>query len=308
MGPARRTAGAAIVGRFAPSPTGPLHFGSLFAALASYLDVASRGGRWLVRIEDIDPPREVTGARQAILEALAAHGLNPVEDVIYQSHQAALHDASLQALGRDGHLFYCTCTRKALAAVPGPYPGTCRNRREPPRRSHAVRFRVAEGAAIRFEDGILGPQVFEPGDLGDFIVRRRDGLVAYHLAVVADDAAQGISTILRGADLLDSTPLHICLQHALGHPVPEYLHVPVLTCGGAKLSKQTGAPALDATRAAENLCRALALLGQPVPGSGPGREVTTLLKTACANWRRELVPRQAEIELGPEFGDVTGGA
>ncbi len=288
------------MGRFAPSPTGPLHFGSLYAALASYLDVVAQGGRWLIRVEDIDPPREVAGARADILKALKAHGLCSSEPVTYQSQRARQHQAALQQLRQNGHLFHCTCSRRELAQTPI-YPGTCHARLEPPARPYSVRFRVPEGPDVCFEDGIHGLQQHPRSSLGDFIVRRRDGLIAYHLAVVADDAAQHITQILRGADLLDATPLHLCLQDALQIPSPEYLHVPMLTRNGAKLSKQTGAPAIDNQRATENLCRALELLGQPIPTLTHRHDVIGLLDSAARCWQRRLVPADQEIALAADL-------
>lgn len=289
-----------VVGRFAPSPTGPLHFGSLYAALAGYLDVRARDGQWLVRMEDLDPPREVAGAREAIVSALEVHGLLPPGPMLQQSRRTAHYDKALQQLATAGHLFYCTCSRRDLAPGGGRYPGTCRSRTTAPVAAHAVRFRVPDDRSVRFEDALQGPQEFGPSMVDDFIVRRRDGLHAYHLAVVVDDGLQQVTTITRGFDLLDSTPRHLLLQESLGWPSPEYLHLPVLTRDGHKLSKQTGAPAVSRDHPADNLARALEWLGQPVPGGAGGRNVAKLLRSATACWDRRLLPKVAAIELPPD--------
>lgn len=285
------------VGRFAPSPTGPLHLGSLFTALASYLDARARGGRWLVRMEDLDPPREVPGAAERILQSLRAHGLESDQPVVYQSGRDPVYREALRTLERQRAVFYCTCSRRDLGRHAGHYPGTCRERLAPPASDHAVRFRIPEQAAVALQDALQGDRQFVPGALSDFIVRRRDGLIAYHLAVVLDDAAQQVSSIVRGADLLDSTPLHCLLQQALGHPRPEYLHLPVLSYRGRKLSKHLEDPHVDASRAVDNLSRALELLGQPVPGGGRKNNLGKFLDSAQRQWRRDLLPQCAEIEL-----------
>jgi len=246
-------------GRFAPSPTGPLHLGSLVTALASWLDARAHGGDWLVRIEDIDYPRCVNGADADILRTLALLGLHPVEPPIWQSRREALYADALRRLDATGHLYPCGCSRKEIAdslvhvrerhQTLG-YPGTCRHglHGKLPR---AWRVRVPDGAAatICFDDRWQGRQCQNlETELGDFVLRRADGLWAYQLAVVVDDAAQAITHIVRGADLLDSTPRQIHLQHLLGMPTPAYLHVPVVVNAvGEKLSKQSGAQALDTT-------------------------------------------------------------
>ncbi len=284
-------------GRFAPSPTGDIHFGSLYTAVASYLDSTSQGGEWVVRVENLDPPRIVAGSLQNILTALDVHGLQTTEPRVSQSQRLHLYDAALESLQMAGKLFYCTCTRKSLAALDGGYPGTCRTRRDPPEQGHAVRFRLDVDRAFTFTDQVQGRQEYAPGSLSDFIVKRRDGLHAYHLAVVVDDALQQVNSIVRGADLLDSTPLHILLQQALGYPTPEYLHLPVLTRNGQKLSKQHGAPPISLQRPVENLARALELLGQPVPQGGRPNDPAGLLAIAAGNWQRHLLPRETSIEL-----------
>jgi len=249
------------VGRFAPSPTGPLHAGSLVAALASWLDARSHDGRWLVRVEDVDAPRCVPGAAEAILGQLAACGLLPDEAPVWQSQRGALYQAALASLLASGKAYLCGCTRSdiagALAAAGRPhtphtewvYPGTCRPERgglgDRPGRS--VRLRVEAGTTIEWTDRRLGRQTQDVAQaVGDFVLHRADGLWAYQLAVVVDDAAQGVTHIVRGEDLADNTPRQIHLQRALALPTPRYLHTPlVLGSDGLKLSKQNGARALD---------------------------------------------------------------
>jgi glutamyl-Q tRNA(Asp) synthetase len=240
-------------GRFAPSPTGPLHFGSLVAALASYCDARAHDGSWLVRIDDVDEPRTRVGAEDEILRTLARYGMVSDEPVVRQSARGALYAEALARLAARGATFPCTCSRRALELLPPNaagervYPGTCRTGPTAFRRRGQVAIRVrVDPADIAFADLLQGAQRQQLArEVGDFVVRRADGLVAYQLAVVVDDAAQGITTVVRGADLLASTPRQIFLQHLLGSETPHYLHVPVaLTRNGEKLSKQTRARAL----------------------------------------------------------------
>ncbi len=235
---------SAYVGRFAPSPTGPLHQGSLVAALASWLRARQAGGHWLLRIEDIDPPREQPGAAQVQIEMLAALGLVPDAEPLYQSQRAVAYRAALDDLLARGLAFGCSCSRSDLAPSGGIHRGPCRP--SDPSRPPAYRLRV-DDRRIAFDDRVFGRVEQDlAADVGDFVLRRADGLWAYQLAVVVDDAAQGITEVVRGADLLDSTPRQIALQRALGLPTPRYLHVPlVLDAGGNKLSKSEGAGALD---------------------------------------------------------------
>jgi len=280
-------------GRFAPSPSGPLHMGSLVAALASWLDARAAGGRWLVRMEDLDRPRCVPGADQAILRALARLGLEWDGEVLYQSERLPLYRGALERLAP--LTYWCGCTRREITdsslglAADGAhiYPGTCRNR--PPSTGRAVRVRTTR-ETIAFVDRVQGShqQVLER-DIGDFVLYRADGLFAYQLAVVVDDAAQGISDVVRGADLLDSTPRQIYLQRLLGLPAPRYLHVPAaLDEAGEKLSKQTGAVALEASPMA--IEQALAFLGQPPAAS---------LAEAVRNWNPSLIPPRRATVLAP---------
>ena len=277
-------------GRFAPSPTGPLHAGSLAAAFGSWLDARAHGGRWLLRIEDIDPPREVVGASSGIVADLAACGLAPDEPPLYQSGSSAAYEAALQRLAAAGLLFGCRCSRRDIdeaarhaGRAPGVYPGTCRGHPIEPGR--AIRIRVPP-LPVRIEDRRLGAftQSLEHA-VGDFTLRRADGLWSYQLAVVVDDAQSGITDVVRGADLLDNTPRQVFLQRALGLATPRYLHLPlVLGADGAKLSKQNGARAIDAAQPAAELARAWIALGfDPLP---PAADRSALMQHAVEAWRR----------------------
>jgi glutamyl-Q tRNA(Asp) synthetase len=288
---------SAYIGRFAPSPSGFLHFGSLVAALASYLDARAVGGRWLLRMEDLDPPREVPGAQAAILSTLDTYGLHWDGEVLLQSDRHALYEGVVQRWLAHGLAYACTCSRKQLEPYAGIYPGTCRNA------GHA-----AEGAAIRlrvpelrysFEDRVQGAFAQHLGrDSGDFVIRRRDGLYAYQLAVVLDDAAQGVTDVVRGADLLDSTPRQLYLQELLGLPQPRYLHVPLIVQpDGNKLGKSYRSPPLGAEQAGPLLARALKVLGQPLPASLRGAGPAELLAWAVAHWDAEAIPKVSALPL-----------
>ncbi len=226
------------IGRFAPSPTGDLHFGSLVAAVGSYLRARSQNGRWLLRIEDIDPPREVAGAAARQIATLTNFGLLPDAPVSYQSASNLQHQQALAKLLNDNEAFRCACARRDLPDD-GSYPGTCRNGLPPGREARSVRLRTDRAPAECFDDVVQGRHCDHPGRLsGDFILWRSDGLVAYQLAVVVDDAAAGITEIVRGADLLDSTARQLLIYRRLGLPVPDWMHLPVVTdANGRKLSK-----------------------------------------------------------------------
>ncbi len=284
-------------GRFAPSPTGPLHAGSLVAALASWLDARAHGGRWLVRIEDVDRPRCVAGAAELILAQLAQCGLVPDEPPLWQSQRGDLYAAALARLVGAGQAYLCACTRSDIAralAAQGlthrrndewVYPGTCRPERGglAGRRGRSVRLRLDEGETIAWIDRRLGAQVQDVArSVGDFVLHRADGLWAYQLAVVVDDAAQGITDVVRGADLADNTPRQIALQRRLGLATPRYLHTPlVLGPDGEKLSKHNGAPALDLDDPLAALRSAGAVLG--IDGAAGG--LAAWLEGAVAAWR-----------------------
>jgi glutamyl-Q tRNA(Asp) synthetase len=282
-------------GRFAPTPTGPLHFGSLVAAVGSYLCARKAGGDWLVRIEDLDPPREVPGSADQIIAALAALGFQWNESILRQSERRdAYQDATERLLG-SALAFACSCSRTELQAAQDVdradgeelhYPGWCRNGVRNPARELAIRFRIEPGE-ISFDDILQGHQSFDLArDVGDFVIRRRDGLHAYQLAVVVDDAAQGITHVVRGVDLLNSTPRQIALQGALGLPRPLYAHLPVATdANGIKLSKSAGAAAIDTHRATHELWRALRFLRQSPPRELLKSRVETLWEWAIDHWR-----------------------
>jgi glutamyl-Q tRNA(Asp) synthetase len=276
-------------GRFAPSPTGPLHAGSLVAALASWLDARAHGGQWLVRIEDVDGPRCPPGTDEVILGQLAALGLLPDEPPVWQSRRGDRYQAALDRLVRSGAAFGCACTRAEIAALAGPrprhgeliYPGTCRAGTHG-RPVRAWRFRV--DGRIDWTDRRLGAQSQDLGaEVGDFVLKRADGLWAYQLAVVVDDAEQGITDVVRGEDLADNTPRQIALQRALGLPTPRYLHTPlVLGADGHKLSKQNGAQAIDLSDPVARLREAAQRLGLTLAPSP--RTITDALATAAAQW------------------------
>ncbi len=285
-------------GRFAPSPTGPLHFGSLVAALGSYIDARAHGGEWLVRIEDLDPPREAPGAAADILRTLESLGLRWDGAVLRQSEREDAYRAALAELERKGATYPCACTRReigdsALAGIDGSlvYPGTCRNGPPSGRATRATRVRV-DTAVIEFDDVVQGRTRQQLAtDVGDFVLRRADGRFAYQLAVVVDDAAQEITDVVRGADLLDSTPRQILLQRLLGVPTPRYVHLPVATnAAGEKLSKQTLAPPIDRARPGAALLAALGFLGQRPERELVDASPAELLAAAIARWDRTLIP------------------
>jgi glutamyl-Q tRNA(Asp) synthetase len=275
------------VGRFAPSPTGPLHIGSLATAVASFLHARQARGAWLVRIEDIDPPREAPGAADSILETLEALGLEWDGPVLYQSSRLEAYRAAAERLLAEGRAFRCRCSRSEIRAGSGGpsarYPGTCRERGLPDADT-AIRARVEPGL-VRVADGLQGSlETNLAAASGDYVIVRRDGLPAYHLAVVLDDAAQGVTTIVRGVDLLDSTAAHVHLQSSLGLATPLYYHLPVVVnAQGQKLSKQTGAPAIHAGESGV-AARVLELLGVDVPRELTAERPTTIWQWALARW------------------------
>ncbi len=302
------------VGRFAPSPTGPLHFGSLVAALASYLDAKAHGGKWLVRIEDIDETRCKAEYATEILSSLQSFGMHWDEEVETQSMRKPLYEDAIQKLNARGLTYACVCSRKeiadsATAGLEGPvYPGTCRSLNIAVDRGGAapiVATRVrTTSEKTAFADMVQGEieQRIEQ-EIGDFVLKRRDGLFAYQLAVVVDDAAQGISHVVRGADLLDSTARQIYLQKLLGLPTPQYLHIPVaVNAQGQKLSKQTLASAISTGDGDTHglLLSALRFLGQPVAGLSSAPTANALLQRSTQLWDRSMIPhvRTAQLPFG----------
>jgi glutamyl-Q tRNA(Asp) synthetase len=282
-------------GRFAPSPTGPLHFGSLVAAVASYLEARTAAGEWLIRIEDLDTPRVVPGSADLILRTLETLQLHWDGPVLCQSSRTAAYQEATNRLLADGRAFQCSCTRSEIeAAQTSPrlsgeearYPGWCRNGVKAPERALAVRFRV-DDRNVEFTDKIQGQVSIDlTTETGDFVIRRRDGLFAYQLAVVVDDDAQGISHVVRGVDLLNSTPRQLLLQRALGLRHPEYAHVPVVTDENKmKLSKSAGAGALNLKRPSEEIWRALRFLRQSPPLELRLSSLPEVWDWAARNWQ-----------------------
>lgn len=314
-------------GRFAPSPTGPLHLGSLVAAVGSYLEAKTRGGEWLLRMEDLDPPREQPGAADAILRTLEACGMGWDGDVLYQSTRSAAYRAALDRLEAQRLTYPCCCTRREIAdslltfapnrgARNAPlarasgrgaggegahdgaliYPGTCRNGLAPGKTPRATRVRVGR-ERIEYEDAVQGRILQDlAAEAGDFVLLRADGLYAYQLAVVVDDAGQGITDVVRGADLLDSTPRQIHLQRLLGLRTPRYLHLPAaVNAAGEKLSKQTRAAPVDERDPVPLLAQVLAFLGQAPPEQLRRATLAGFWDWALSNWNAEHIPRRRSL-------------
>ena len=282
-------------GRFAPSPTGNPHLGTLIAAVASYLQARSKRGEWLLRIEDVDTTRRVTGSDSAIMSTLERLGFEWDQEVTWQSRRTEQYQQALEQLMAEERVFPCTCSRKLLAQtageISGVYPGTCRSNRLPLAHPHAIRLRV-DDIMIHFDDAVSGEYRQSLVDeCGDFVIKRRDGLFAYQLAVVVDDALQGITEVVRGADLLDSTPRQIFLQRCLGYSQPDYVHLPLmLDPQGRKLSKSEGAAELNADKPAASLHKALAHLGQQPPLALMHAGVTDIWQWALENWEIGKIP------------------
>lgn len=288
------------IGRFAPSPTGPLHFGSLLAAVASYCDAKFNQGKWLLRLEDIDRPRVVTGAADTILQQLDAFGFEWDGEILRQNQRDCYYEKALTVLQNQQLIYPCTCTRKEVAdssniiGIDGfVYPKTCLNQALKANAAFALRVRV-DGAEIDFQDAIQGKirQNLE-NDVGDFVLKRADGLDTYQLAVVVDDAAQGITHVVRGADLINSTPRQIYLQKSLSLPTPNYAHIPIArNTAGEKLSKQTLAKAIDATIATQQIWQALQLLGQHPHADLQYASLPEIWQWAITHWQIKAIPKQ----------------
>ena len=293
------TAKSPYVGRFAPSPTGPLHFGSLLAAAASYLQARASGGRWFVRIENVDPPREQAGAAEMILTALERYGFEWDGPVLYQNESDTAHREALQTLLDEGLAYECGCSRRDLEAAPrGPlgtiYPGTCRDGCDA--EETAIRV-LTNNVPVEFVDALQGHQQQRlESETGDFVIWRRDGLVAYHLAVVVDDALHGITEIVRGVDLMDSTPRQIWLQQLRHYPTPSYMHIPVATnADGQKLSKLTGAPPVPLETPAPTLIAALQGLGQEPPADLAAGSLEEIWAWATQHWNPNVLALETEF-------------
>ncbi|GIX22151.1 MAG: glutamyl-Q tRNA(Asp) synthetase [Gammaproteobacteria bacterium] len=292
-----------VVGRFAPTPSGPLHLGSLFTAVASFLSARAAGGRWLLRLDDLDRDRLEPGAETAILRCLEAHGLHWDDAPIRQSARLPLYEAALARLAEDGLLYPCGCSRAQRRAEgrPGPagpvYSGRCR---DPARRRPGRALRLANpGGELAVDDALQGRRRWDlAAAVGDILLRRADGVIAYHLANVVDDAELGVSEVVRGADLLDSTPAQALLHRLLGLAPPRWLHLPVLTAAdGRKLSKQNRAEPVDVQRSPANLARVLVLLGHPPPAALAGAPPAALLEWARQAWDPARLPQAETLVL-----------
>ncbi|MCB1664150.1 MAG: tRNA glutamyl-Q(34) synthetase GluQRS [Pseudomonadales bacterium] len=286
---------ADYIGRFAPSPSGPLHFGSLVAALASFLDARSHHGQWLLRMEDLDPAREPPEAAGQILRSLDAFGLHWDGEVLYQSTRLEAYREALHQLQAQGLIYACDCSRQDVQGMGGVYDGRCRHRSDPVT-GGALRVQVTD-ETLHFDDLIQGLQAQQLGkECGDFVVLRKDGLFAYQIAVVVDDAWQHITHVVRGSDLLDSTARQIYLQQRLGYATPRYAHIPVaVNAEGQKLSKQHFARAIDDAHPAPQLWQVLQFLGQAPDPALANASTDDILHWAIQHWDIQAVPKLANI-------------
>ena len=287
---------SSYLGRFAPSPTGPLHFGSLLAATGSYLQARHEQGQWQLRVEDIDPPREVDGAIESIITALDNYGFEWDGEIIYQSKRIELYREYLEQLIKNEQAFVCSCSRKDIAQIQkhtelNVYPGTCRKQKRNPHGQYAYRIYAHEGK-VEFDDGIQGKQLFDlQTEIGDFVIKRADGFYSYQLAVAVDDAVTGITEVVRGSDLLDSTPRQIYIQQALDLPTPDYFHLPVATNSqGQKLSKQTFARPLDNKNIVKTLYQVLQALGQQPETELKSATLDEFWQWAIEHWNVNNIP------------------
>ena len=287
------------IGRFAPSPTGPVHLGTLIAAVGSYLQAKSNDGEWLIRMEDVDITRKVEGSDRDILHTLEAFGFEWQGDVLYQSQQTAHYQHALEQLIEQSLVFPCICSRKQLAATGSDiYPGTCRTRKLPEESEHALRL-IARDITIEFDDTIMGKQSQDISrECGDFVIRRRDGLFAYQLAVVVDDHLQNITEIVRGADLLDSTARQIYLQRLLGYSTPGYCHLPLaVDTNGNKISKSEGGAKVEIKHRQRLICDVLDFLGQKPPSDLADSHIHDIWRWAINHWDIRLVADREKIAL-----------
>ena len=286
------------IGRFAPSPTGPLHFGSLLAALASFLDARANQGKWLVRVDDLDPPREPVGSAELILQQLQDFGMDWDDEVLYQSSRLSDYEEILKKLQKNGLCYPCDCTRPQIRKMGLVYNGSCRERSTPPEKPFALRLKT-DAIEISFDDEIQGhfAQQLEI-DVGDFVVRRKDELFAYQLAVVIDDEFQNITHVVRGWDLLDSTPRQIYLQKVLNYRQLSYAHIPIIVDDrGQKLSKQAFAPSIETDSASEAIYKALTFLGQAPPTGIEKESPRSQLLWAIENWDSQAVAKVGSLPL-----------
>lgn len=292
-------------GRFAPSPTGPLHIGSLYTAVATFLDARANKGKWLLRIEDIDTPRTRPGAEVSILKSLEAHALHWDGEILHQSNRAEIYAETVRQLQSHGYCFYCKCSRQQLGQPGEYYPGSCRETQQAPDAAYAIRLK-ASPPAPSFHDRLLGRQILASIPEGlflDFVIRRKEGIHAYQLAVVVDDIEQGITSIVRGSDILDSTFRQLYLYHYLKQPVPQYLHIPIITnLQGHKLSKQNLAPAVDNRKATQNLLAILQMLRQETPPTESSKSCADILTWAIAHWDISRIPARLAISTSGTGG------
>ena len=286
-------------GRFAPSPTGPVHYGTLIAAVGSYLQAKKNNGEWLIRMEDVDTTRKIEGSDVDILNTLEAFGFEWHGEIIYQSKQTELYEQALEQLISQSMVFPCLCSRKQLAESNSEiYPGNCRGRHLPEKNEHALRV-VAKNITIKFNDAVMAKQSQNiEQQCGDFVIKRRDGLFAYQLAVVVDDALQGISEIVRGADLLDCTPRQIYLQQLLNYPTPAYCHLPLaVDSAGNKISKSEGASKINIKLKEKQLVCVLDFLGQQPPVDLAESNIKDIWVWAIKHWQIKLVPQCKTIPV-----------
>jgi glutamyl-Q tRNA(Asp) synthetase len=283
-----------IIGRFAPSPTGPLHLGSLYTALASFLHARSQHGKWLLRIDDLDTPRNVQGAADNILSTLDSFGLHWDDSVVYQSHCLDMYQVYLDELARNQLVYPCSCSRKTLSSVI--YSGLCRHNINPPDSPYALRVKT-DSRIIGFDDGLQGFTAHNIAEhYGDFILKRKDGIIAYQFAVVIDDYLQQVNQVVRGFDLLMETPKQMYLQQLLGLPCPDYMHVPIIVDQqGYKLSKQTRALAVDLTTPNQVIFELLGLLQQNPPVELQHGSINELLSWAITHWNTEPLKKRQQM-------------
>ena len=286
------------IGRFAPSPTGPLHFGSLLAALASYLDARANQGKWLLRVEDLDPPREPAGSAGRILQQLEDFGMDWDDEVLYQSSRLDAYEEVIDLLQDKGLCYPCDCTRPQIREMGLVYNGACRERNPPPEMPYALRLKT-DALKLGFDDGIQGHFAQElEGEVGDFVIRRKDKLFAYQLAVVVDDEFQNITHVERGWDLLDSTPRQIYLQRVLDYQEMSYAHIPIIVDEkGQKLSKQSFAPSIETDKASQAIYKALTFLGQAPPLEIEKESPKSQLQWAIASWNSQEVAKIVSLTL-----------
>jgi len=286
------------IGRFAPSPTGPLHFGSLLAALASFLDARANQGKWLMRVEDLDPPREPAGSAELILQQLQDLGMDWDGEVLYQSSRLDAYEEVLAKLQDQDFCYPCDCTRPQIREMGLVYDGSCRERSIPPEKPYALRLKT-DALEIGFADAIQGYFAQQlKTEVGDFVIRRKDELFAYQLAVVVDDEFQNITHVVRGWDLLDSTPRQIYLQRVLNYQEMSYAHIPIIVDErGQKLSKQAFAPSIQTDRATEAIYKALTFLGQAPPAEITKESPASQLQWAIANWDIQAVAKVGSLPL-----------